>query len=85
MLEQIITGKTKFETESENDLALAELLIRPKNQEVFDNEDVAQELRNKENILNAPVQEVYSVLSKFLDRREFVLFKQFSGVFYESA
>jgi hypothetical protein len=84
MLEQIITGKTKFETESENDLALAELLIRPKNQEVFDNEDVAQELKNKENILNAPVQEVYSVLSRFLYKREFVLFKQFSGVFYET-
>jgi len=84
MLEQIITGKTKFETESENDLALAELLIRPRNQELFDNEDVTQELRNKENILNVPVNEVYSVLSRFLDRREFVLFKQFAGVFYET-
>ena len=84
MLEQIITGKTKFETESENDLALAELLLRPKHQQVFDNEDVKVESKNKQDILNTPVHEVYSVLSKFLDKREFVLFKQFAGVFYET-
>lgn len=84
MIEQIITGKTKFETESENDLALAELLIRPKHQKLFDNEDVKEEARNKLNILNTPVQEVYSVLNSFLDKREFVLFKQFAGVFYET-
>jgi len=84
MLEQIITGKTKFETESENDLALAELLLRPKNQQVFDNENVEEEKKNKSDILNTPVHEVYSVLNRFLDKREFVLFKQFAGVFYET-
>ena len=84
MLEQIITGKTKFETESENDLALAELLLRPKHHQTFDNEDVNVESKNKKDILNTPVHEVYSVLSRFLDRREFILFKQFAGVFYET-
>mgnify|MGYP005820259357 CR=1 FL=1 len=84
MVEQIITGKTKFETEAENDLALAELLIRPNHHQSFDNEDVKEEIKNKENILNTPVQEIYSVLSKFLEQREFVLFKQFAGVFYET-
>tara|TARA_R110000744_G_scaffold195989_1_gene315166 strand:- start:215 stop:733 length:519 start_codon:yes stop_codon:yes gene_type:complete len=84
MLEQIITGKTKFETESDNDLALAELLIRPKNQQVFDNENIEKEKENREDILNTPVHEVYSVLGKFLENREFVLFKQFAGVFYET-
>jgi len=84
MVEQIITGKTKFETEAENDLALAKLLIRPRTQQVFDNEDPAEEESNENKILNTPVQEVYSVLSRFLDKREFVLFKQFAGVFYET-
>ena len=84
MIEQIITGKTKFDTEAENDLALAQLLLRPKHQSVFDNEDVKIEKRNKEDILNYSVVEVYSVLSEFLRVRDFVLFKQFAGVFYET-
>ena len=84
MIEQIITGKTKFETDSENDLAIAQLLIRPKDQEVFDNEDFTLEENNKNKILELPVTEVYSVLKKFLDSREFILFKQFAGVFYET-
>ena len=84
MIEQIITGKTKFETDSENDLAIAQLLIRPIEQEVFDNEDVNVEEENKNKILELPVVEVYSVLKKFLDNREFILFKQFAGVFYET-
>ncbi len=84
MIEQIITGKTKFENESENDLALAQLLLRPKEQKLFDNEDSDLEELNKHKILNLPVFEVYSVLKKFLDNREFILFKQFAGVFYET-
>ena len=84
MIEQIITGKTKFETDAENDLALAELLLRPKEQQVFDNEDKEIELINKNNILDTSVKEVYSVLDKFLKIREFILFKQFAGVFYET-
>ena len=84
MIEQIITGKTKFATEAENDLALAELLLRPKTQSVFDNEDSKIEKENKEDILNSSVTEVYSVLSEFLRLREIILFKQFAGVFYET-
>lgn len=83
MLEQIITGKTTYESEAENDLAIAELILRPKEDKVFDNSDLKKEIKNKNNILNYPVQEVYSVVVKFLKNREYVLFKQFSGVFYE--
>lgn len=83
MLEQIITGKTKFNTDAENDLAIAELILRPKHHKIFDNENPEDEKENRYKILNSPVQDVYNVLSSFLDNREFVLFKQFSGVFYE--
>lgn len=84
MTEQIITGKTKYETDAENDLALAELILRPKHHQEFDNSDTKVEIKNKEDILNSDVIEIYSVIYKYLDIRESVLFKQFAGVFYES-
>jgi hypothetical protein len=83
MLEQIITGKTKYATDAENDLAIAQLILRPKHHNDFDNEKTEDESVNKETILNTPVEDIYRILTKFLDNREFVLFKQFSGVFYE--
>ena len=45
---------------------------------------IQDKINNKKDILNTPVHEVYSVLRRFLDKREFVLFKQFAGVFYET-
>lgn len=83
MIEQIITGKTKFSSDAENDLAIAELILRPKHQKIFDNENVKEEEENKKNILDTPVQEIYNVLTSFIENRDFVLFKQFAGVFYD--
>jgi hypothetical protein len=83
MIEQIITGKTKYPTEAENDFALAQLLMRPNIHDVFDNDDEEVEAQNSEAILNTDVREVYSVLQNFLKDRELVLFNQFKGVFYE--
>ena len=83
MVEQIITGKTNYESTSENDFEIAKLLMRPKEHDVFDNENPEVEKQNAINILNTNVLEVYSVLQQFLTNREFVLFKQFKGVFYE--
>ncbi len=83
MLEQIITGKTTFNTEYERDLTFAKLLLRPNHHEEFDNETPEDEVINEEDILSSPVQDVYNVINRYLDNRDFVLFKQFSGVFYE--
>jgi hypothetical protein len=83
MIEQIVTGKTQYKTEAENDLAIAQLILRPKTDKEFDNEDPKKEEQNKENILNSDVKDVYGSVMKFLRDRENVLFKQFSGVFYE--
>jgi hypothetical protein len=83
MTEQIITGKTKYETPAENDLALAELILRPIHHKEFDNSNAEEESNNKEAILDSDVTEIYSVLQKYLEVRELVLFKQFAGVFYE--
>jgi len=83
MIEQIITGKVNYESSAHNDLELAKLIMRPINHEVFDNEDVSQEKLNQNDILNTDVKQVYAVLQSFLDNREYVLFTQFKGVFYE--
>ena len=84
MTEQIITGKTNYDTEAENDLALAQLILRPPHHTEFDNEDVKEEAENTNKILDCDVSEIYSVLNKYLENRELVLFKQFAGVFYET-
>tara|TARA_R110000803_G_scaffold71519_1_gene134796 strand:- start:482 stop:1198 length:717 start_codon:yes stop_codon:yes gene_type:complete len=83
MLEQIITGKTAFNTEAENDLAIANLLIRPSSHLEFDNSNPDTEKENENMILDSDVRDVYTILTKFLKNRDYVLFKQFSGVFYE--
>lgn len=83
MLEQIITGKTNL-ADHLVDLEIAKLVIRPANNEVFDNEDVIQEKQNQEDILDMDVREVYWVLDKFIENRNQILFKDFAGVFYES-
>jgi hypothetical protein len=82
MLEQIITGKTKL-ADHLVDLEIAKLIIRPANNEVFDNDDVMQERQNQEDILDMDVREVYWVLDKFIENRNKILFKDFAGVFYD--
>lgn len=83
MIEQIITGKSTYEYEAINDLELAKLIIRPDHHDIFDNGDEEVENQNEQDILNASVQDVYTVLQKFLKNRDLVLFEQFKGVFYE--
>lgn len=83
MTEQIITGKTNYNTDAENDLALAQLILRPPHHKEFDNENTKEEEENKNKILDCDVTEVYCVLQEYLNVRELVLFKQFAGVFYE--
>jgi len=85
MLEQIITGKTDFKNDYERDLAFAKLILRPKHHKEFDNENPEDEAKNEQMILSSPVQDIFSAINKYIDNRDFVLFKQFSGVFYEAA
>lgn len=82
MLEQIITGKTKL-PDHLIDLEIAKLIIRPKEDEVFDNEDPKKESKNHNDILNLDVRNVYYVLNTYIDNRNKILFKDFAGVFYE--
>lgn len=82
MLEQVITSNEKYRYKVDNDLDIAKLIIRPKHQKEFDNEDQESEEKNLENILDSNVTDVYGCINKFMEDREYVLFKQFSGVFY---
>lgn len=83
MIEQIITGKVKFKNDTDADLEIAKLLLRPKDHDEFDNNNLTVERANEKKILDSPVQDVYSLVTKYIKDREFVLFKQFSGVFYD--
>ena len=85
MIEQIMTGKIDDLPAQKIDLEIAKLLLRPKKDQHFDNEDVEKEKSNELLILKSPVQDVYNVITKFIRNRDFVLFKQFSGVFYEES
>lgn len=82
MIEQILTGKFKFEKESDLDIELMTYLIRPKDEVEFDNQDSEREAELREQIMATPVKDLYGLLNKFLNDRENILFHQFSGVFY---
>ena len=82
MLEQIITGKTKL-PDHLIDLEIAKLIIRPKEDEVFDNEDPRKESQNHNDVMNLDVRHVYYVLNTYIENRNKILFKDFAGVFYE--
>ena len=83
MIEQIMTGKIEDLPEQKIDLEIAKLILRPKNDTLFDNEDQEKEKANELMILKSPVQDVYNVITAFIKNRDYTLFKQFSGVFYE--
>ena len=83
MIEQILTGKFKFDNPTDMDIELATYLLRPLDEKEFDNTNKDLENKNREAIINTPVQDIYNVLNRFLKNREIVLFKQFAGVFYE--
>jgi len=85
MIEQILTGKFKFVTEMHQDLELLTYVLRPKGELEFDNSDPKKEQQHRENILNTPVQDLYSAINRFLKNRELILFKKFSGVFYSTS
>lgn len=84
MIEQILTGKFKFQNETDLDLELLTYVLRPKGEKEFDNTSTSKEAEHREAILNTPVQDLYCLLNKFLIDRDNVLFKQFSGVFYST-
>jgi hypothetical protein len=82
MLEQIITGKTKL-PDHLVDLEIAKLIIRPCEDELFDNEDEDKELSNHNDVLDMDVRNVYYILNTYIEDRNKILFNDFSGVFYE--
>ena len=82
MLEQIITGKTQL-PDHLVDLEILKLIIRPKSDKVFDNEDPEKEKENQSYILNSDVRSVYHILNTYINKRNKTLFEDFSGVFYE--
>lgn len=82
MLEQIITGKTQL-PDHLIDFEILKLIVRPKEDDIFDNGSEQKEKDNEDYILNCDVRFVYSILERYIDNRNKTLFKDFAGVFYE--
>lgn len=82
MLEQIITGKTEL-PDHLIDLEILKLIVRPKQDDIFDNESAEKEIENQEYILNCDVRFVYAILDRYINNRNKTLFQDFAGVFYE--
>lgn len=82
MLEQIITGKTEL-PDHLIDLEILKLIVRPKEDEIFDNDNVEKEIENEQYILNCDVRFAYAILDRYINNRNKTLFQDFAGVFYE--
>lgn len=82
MLEQIITGKTEL-PDHLIDLEILKLIVRPKEDEIFDNDNVEKEIENERYILNCDVRFAYAILDRYINNRNKTLFQDFAGVFYE--
>lgn len=82
MLEQIITGKTEL-PDHLIDLEILKLIVRPKEDEIFDNDNVEKEMENEQYILNCDVRFAYAILDRYINNRNKTLFQDFAGVFYE--
>lgn len=82
MIEQIFTGKAGIPDEH-IDFSILRIILRPKQDIEFDNTDPEKESEHTKNILNMDITLAMSVLKKFVDDRNKVLFNDFKGVFYD--
>lgn len=82
MIEQIFTGKTGTQNNL-IDYSILKLILRPKEDVLFDNTDPIKEKNNDRKILSMDVVDAMSILKDFIDDRNKTLFSDFKGVFYD--
>ena len=81
-LGQFIMLENELRSENGDDAVIASLVIRPKDEISFDNEDHDREDSIIESICNEHTLDVYSVVLTMMLNRDFILFSKFSGVIY---
>jgi len=68
---------------SEPEYNISSLIIRPIDEDRFDNEDFNKEEEILLNIIDEDFLDVYSVIQTMLLNRDYILFTKFSGVIYD--
>lgn len=81
-LGQFIMLESQLKSENKRDEVVAALVIRPKDEKDYDNEDALREEKILEQLLEEDVRDIYSVVGSMMLNREFMLFNKFSGVLY---
>ena len=81
-LGQFIMLESQLKSENKRDDVVAALVIRPKDEKDYDNEDALREEKILEQLLEEDVRDIYSVVGSMMLNREFMLFNKFSGVLY---
>ena len=81
-LGQFIMLESELKSTNKRDEVVAALVIRPKEEKNYDNEDALREEKILEQLLEEDVRDIYSVVGSMMLNREFMLFNKFSGVLY---
>lgn len=81
-LGQFIMLESQLKSENKRDDMVVSLVIRPKDEKDYDNEDALREEKILEQLLEEDVRDIYSVVGAMMLNREFILFNKFSGVLY---
>jgi hypothetical protein len=81
-LGQFIMLESQIRSKNTRDEIIASLVIRPKDEMEYDNEDHEKEERILSEIMEEQLLDVHSVISTMMLNREYILFTKFSGVIY---
>ena len=81
-LGQFIMLELQIRSKNSRDEVIASLVIRPKDEDAYDNEDAAREEQITKTLYSEHILDIHSVILSMMLNRDFILFTKFSGVIY---
>ena len=81
-LGQFIMLESQIRSKNSRDEVIASLVIRPKDEDAYDNEDAAREEEITKTLYSEHILDIHSVILSMMLNRDFILFTKFSGVIY---
>ena len=81
-LGQFIMLESQIRSKNSRDEVIASLVIRPKDEDAYDNEDAAREEQITKTLYSEHILDIHSVILSMMLNRDFILFTKFSGVIY---
>ena len=68
--------------ENEKMKMIAQYILRPEGEAMLDNDDAEKEAKHASKVLELPIGSVYAAFTRFIEKRNQYLFKDFNGVIY---